>query len=392
MAKTPTPHTRAQLGKIAETVIMALCCAASAAAGDTEFSVISLNVDGLPSKIWIIPSNPDGPGADGTRVFSQFLARKGYDIIATQEDFNYDEELRTALDEDYDCGLWQGDIDLGQVNWLKFWDTKFETDGLRLFWRKKHQLEQETAATWFDAYGRFDHCWDDMVTKGFRRCEMTLASGLRIVVYNMHMDASTESDEASDDDWGDKAARWNQWRQLRDSVIAHLDERPVILMGDMNSLYPRDSIKALFIDPINATQHHYVQDAWVEYCLGGEYPAFGNNDRNVAFANGETFDKILYINPVSGQQLELRSYQMERDYVWDDGTPLGDHYPVSATFAFTERLPNGVSSLGQGKPVSESYYSPDGRRQTGLKPGLNIVRMGDGTVRKQHSSRRSTID
>lgn len=361
---------------------MATCWAVCATAGDDVFSVASLNVDGLPAKIWVIPSNPDGPGADGSRQVSQFLARKGYDIIATQEDFNYDEELRTALDEDYDCGLWQGDIDLGQVNWLKFWDTKFDTDGLRVFWRKQHQLESETAVAWTDAYGRFDHCWDDMVTKGFRRCEMTLASGQRIVVYDMHMDASTESDEASGDDGGDKVARWNQWRQLRDSVKAHLDERPVILMGDMNSLYPRDSIKALFIDPINATQHHHVQDAWVEYCLGGEYPALGENDRNVAFANGETLDKILYINPVEGQKIKLISYQLERDYVWDDGTPLGDHYPISATFAFTESQPDGVASFGQTQPEPETYYSPDGRRQSELKPGLNIVRMSDGTVRK----------
>ena len=361
---------------------LVLCCSVSATAGDDVFSVATLNVDGLPSKIWIIPSNSDGPGSDGTRTVSLYLAQKGYDIIATQEDFDYDEELRTALDEDYDCGLWQGGIDLGEVNWLKIWDTKFETDGLRLFWRRQHQLENETAVAWTDAYGRFDHCWDDMVTKGFRRCEMTLADGHRIVVYNMHMDASTESDEAAGDDWGDEEARWSQWRQLRDSVMAYLDERPVILMGDMNSLYPRDSIQAIFIDPINATQHHRVQDAWVEYCLGGVYPAFGNNDRNVAYANGETLDKILYINPVSGLKLELKSYQLERDYVWEDGTPMGDHYPVSATFAFVETQPDGVSSLRQGKPVPEAYYSPDGRKQQGLKPGLNIIRMSDGSVRK----------
>ena len=175
---------------------LVLCCSVSATAGDDVFSVATLNVDGLPSKIWIIPSNPDGPGSDGTRTVSQYLAQKGYDIIATQEDFDYDEELRTDLDEDYDCGLWQGGIDLGQVNWLKIWDTKFETDGLRLFWRRQHQLENETAVAWTDAYGRFDHCWDDMVTKGFGRCEMTLADGHRIVVYNK-ADLARKTDQVS---------------------------------------------------------------------------------------------------------------------------------------------------------------------------------------------------
>ncbi|MBR1469578.1 MAG: hypothetical protein IJ605_05660, partial [Prevotella sp.] len=257
---------------------------------------------------------------------------------------------------------------------------RFETDGLRMFWRKQHVMESEEAVVWFDSYGKFDHCWDAIVVKGFRRCELTLSGGRRIVVYDMHMDASTDLDETLGNDGGDIDARRSQWKQLREEVLAHLDERPVILLGDMNSLYPRDSIQALFIDPINATGHHRVSDTWVEYELGGRYPAVGSGDRHVAYANGEVLDKILYINPVVGSRLKLESHRLETDYTYDDGTPMGDHYPVSATFSFVDEPSSGISSL---QPVSESEsYSVEGHRRFCLQRGLNIVRTADGRVRK----------
>ena len=347
---------------------------------DAEFSVLTLNVDGLPTYIGNIHVNSDGPGGE-TRTVSNFLARKGYDIIGVQEDFNYDEELRSALETDYNCGDWQGEINLspGTVLGVLF-GNRFETDGLRLFWRKKHYLEREEAVSWYDSYGKFDHCWDAIIVKGFHRCEMTLSGGQRIVVYNMHMDASTDADEMSGNDQGDKEARWSQWRQLRDYVMENLDERPVVLMGDMNSLYPRDSIKALFIDPINATQQYHVSDTWVEACQQGIYPEVGSGDRYVAYENGEVLDKILYINPLKGPRLELKSYRLETDYTYEDGTPMGDHFPVSVTFSIADDA-SGIRYL-EASSSSQQVWTLDGRSQPKLRKGLNIVRLSDGTVRK----------
>ena len=55
--------------------------------------------------------------------------------------------------------------------------------------------------------------------------------------------------------------------------------------------------------------------------------------------NGETLDKILYINPRGGSQLIPLSVDIDqKDYVRDDGEMLGDHFPLSATFRLlTER-------------------------------------------------------
>ena len=358
-------------------------CLPDAIAGEDVFTVASLNVDGLPTYIGNIHINPYGPGGETVRV-SQFLARKGYDFIGVQEDFNYDEELRSALEPEYSSGQWQGDIDLsfGKI-WKVLFGDRFDTDGLRVFWRSQHVVEQEEAVAWYDSYGKFDHCWDAIVRKGFRRCEVTLSGGQRIVVYNMHMDAGTDADEASGNDQGDIDARRSQWMQLRDYVLPRLDERPVILMGDMNSLYPRDSIQALFIDPINSTGSYLVSDTWVEYELGGQYPAVGTGDRHVAYDNGEVLDKILYINPVGGLRLKLEAYRLETDYTYDDVTPMGDHFPVSATFSIVGDTSSGICSLESDSADSASeVYALDGRRLSTLQQGLNIIRTKDGRVRK----------
>ena len=133
-------------------IVLSLCLSDAVAgddvftvAGDDVFTVASLNVDGLPAYIGDININPDGPGGETVRV-GQFLARKGYDFIGVQEDFNYDDELRSALEPEYSCGLWQGGIDL---SFLKIWEVlfgdRFDTDGLRVFWHSQHVVEQEEA-------------------------------------------------------------------------------------------------------------------------------------------------------------------------------------------------------------------------------------------------------
>lgn len=303
------------------------------------FTVATLNVDGLPEKILLIPLNDDGPGKNGTRRASSYLAAKGYDFIGVQEDFYYHDELRSSLDDGYGRGKWQG-FNTGSLPWFHLDWLKFDTDGLCEFWQKRHQCLSEDNITWNDAYGRTDHANDDLCNKGFRHVQMKLASGRQLVVYNMHMDASETRDEESGADRPDKEARWNQWRQLRNYVLPRLDDRPVIVMGDMNSYYTRDSILSLFIRPIEATGRYIVRDCWVEHSRQGQYPAIGDAQLHTwqyGYQQGELLDKILYICPIKGPRLELLDYRVETDYTWDDGKPLGDHRPVMAGFRIVEK-------------------------------------------------------
>lgn len=346
------------------------------------FSVASLNVDGLPQKVLGISVNSDGPGSSGTSRISRYLTQKGYDVIGVQEDFEYDHELRSSLSEDYDYGEWQGGI-LDNIGWSAFTSLKVYTDGLRLFWRKEHKLTQEEAVTWDDSYGKFDHAWDDMAAKGFRRAEVTLGNGCSFVVYDMHMDASDDDDEKTGDDWHDKAARWSQWRQLCSAVMDKLDDRPVVLLGDMNSYYTRDSILALFFHPIESTGQYTVHDAWVEFVRQGNYPAIGDQQLSTSeygFVLGETLDKILYINPVKGDRLSLVDYHVETDYTWDDGSPLGDHYPIAAVFRLESEEATIVSEVSSRQNVR--YYDLNGREVSQPFRGMYIMRYSDGRTQK----------
>ena len=346
------------------------------------FSVASLNVDGLPQKVLGISVNGDGPGVPGTLQVSRYLEQKGYDIIGVQEDFENDHELRTSLSSDYDCGEWQGSI-LDNIGWTSFWDLKVYTDGLRLFWRKEHTMADEEAVRWNDSYGKFDHASDDLAAKGFRRAEMTLDSGFRFVVYDMHMDASDDADELTGDDWPDKEARWSQWRQLRDDVLSRLDERPVVLLGDMNSYYTRDSILALFFQPIERTGRYTVHDAWVEHVRKGRYPAIGDDHLSpgdYGYVQGETLDKILYINPVKGDKLSLVEYSVGTDYTWEDGRPFGDHYPIMAIFRPESEEETAISPVGNQQDVR--YYDLNGREVKIPRRGMFIIRHADGRTEK----------
>lgn len=98
---------------------------------------------------------------------------------------------------------------------------------------------------------------------------------------------------------------------------------------------------------------------------------------------GETLDKILYINPVSSN-IRLRPISVSIDrtgYVREDGkTPLGDHFPLSATFVIESTT--DIDNLYADDSRVEAIYSTDGRRFPRLQRGLNIVRMSDGTTRK----------
>ena len=81
------------------TVFLLCCfCSFSMSAQNQSFTVCALNVDGLPASIMNVEVNPDGPGSDGTKRISSYLAEKGYDVIAVSEDFNYNGSLLSALE------------------------------------------------------------------------------------------------------------------------------------------------------------------------------------------------------------------------------------------------------------------------------------------------------
>ena len=365
-------------------LLLLLVTTGAAAQNPETFTVATLNVDGLPQKLLVINLNPDGPGSAGSARIGKYLVKKGYDLVMMQEDFNYNEEMSVLLEDDYQMDEWSGNVDVAghNIDFLHLQNHRFECDGLMGAWKNGITVTAKERVAWTDFFGKFSHALDEMVTKGFRRYEVTLASGTQIVVYNMHMDAEMDRDAIIGNALKDRQAREGEWKQLRDDILAKLDNRPVIVMGDLNSYYFRDRMKELFVDPINESGRATVVDSWVELENKGEYPEYQDDCRipeaEVGAANSEALDKIICINPVEGTQLRPITYNQDRDGYMHDGKAMGDHYPVAVTFEVMGTADN-IDEIAKNKSQTGEWYDLQGRRVDKPAKGIYLDRNGNNT-------------
>ena len=341
-----------------------------------QFTVATLNVDGLPQKLLVVNVNADGPGDAGTARIGKYLVKKGYDLVMMQEDFSYHGILSVWLEDDYKMDEWSGTLYVldgsRKVDFLHLQNHRYACDGLLTAWKNDLQVTPAGRTPWIQNFGKFSHALDEMVTKGFRRYEVTLRSGDRIVVYNMHMDATDEKDEAEGKAGPDHDARMAQWVQLKDDVLQHLDSRPIIITGDMNSLYGRDDVKGQFIDAINQSGRGMASDVWVELQHSGIYPSESITE---ATASDETLDKIIYINPTMGTNIQPVAITIDREGYLYDGKPLGDHFPVAATFQLMRRG-SGIEALNGTTTGESQYYNLNGQHVSMPQKGIYIEQQG----------------
>ena len=338
---------------------------------DETFSIVTLNVDGLPAYIdasligmGVMPMNVEGPREKYTPVISQYLAEKNFDFIAVQEDFDFNDQLDSKLKDGYNMSdTWGGPISLegylagvdqpvsleNVLAALERGTFCLHSDGCRMYWKKGISGSRVDSVSWRTRFGdvirptHINHAYDEMLTKGFRRYEMKLKGGTELVVYNMHLEASDDETEATGEDAVDRRSRMVHYRDLRDHIMTHLDKRPIVVVGDMNSYYERDSVEIQFINAINQSGRATIGDVWIELERGGKYPAL---EEGVVMQDlgsrgwsrkGQVLDKIFYVNPVDAvRKLKPMSVTIDSvGYVREDGwTPLGDHSPLSAVFGF----------------------------------------------------------
>lgn len=281
-----------------------------------EFTCAALNVDGLPQII-----NSDGPGADGTKAIGNTVNAQGWDFMAVSEDFEYHNQLATAL-SGYNAGTYRGSVDAGQIF------SRADTDGLGFFWKKDGiSAEGETYVQYTDEEGGLADGANTCIKKGFRHYVVTVAEGVTVDVYCTHMNTYSGSGNTESNKY--VAAQLGQLRQLRDYVVAKAKEnnRPAIIMGDTNMRYTRHDIKTNFIDAISADKALTVSDPWVEFRRGGVYPAWntkslmiqsmfkGDTENDICCADeqrGEVVDKMWYIN-VAGAPVQLKAQSCTND-------------------------------------------------------------------------------
>ena len=158
------------MNQIRMTLAALVCCIMAAQAQTEEFTVATLNVDGLPQKL-IIPVNPDGPGEKYTPEIADFLLNKKYDIIGIQENFNYYDYLFPKLDAaGYSHDRCYSKIELENFRY------PYPNDGINAIWRKGIKGERADSVAWTESYGIISHANDGLTNKGFRRYELTLVS------------------------------------------------------------------------------------------------------------------------------------------------------------------------------------------------------------------------
>ena len=302
------------------------------------FTAVALNVDGLPNKIATVELNPDGPGSAGTKLISQYLAAKNYDIIGVSEDFNYHGSLMESLNDEYSSGTVRATLSVENLPWDEIiqLNFRFDTDGLNLIW--KNGTVSAANESWTQWNSMIETDGNQYVKKGFRHYDLTLAEGCIIDVYILHMDAGGTNATSS---------RESQWQQLADAINSADLTRPKLIIGDTNSRWTREDIATNFQNCLNTELT--MSDVWVEFCRGGVYPTTNMNDLTdksnpTNYSNYEIVDKIIYINPTAANTFQLtpQNFRIEQDYTYgavqgsDNATPLGDHNPVVVTFAYTK--------------------------------------------------------
>lgn len=308
------------------------------------FTACALNIDGLPQTMAGITVNGDGPGAEGTQAIGQYIVNKGIDILGLSEDFNYNGDLIVGLDNNYQMGTWRGRIDASGI----FSGLHFNTDGLMFLLKNQNSSGQnmsysnETWVQWEESLGGLSNGANENVDKGYRFYTVNLGDNVKIDVYILHMNTAEGPDQIALQD--------RQLTQLANAILANGDGRPKLIIGDTNCRYTRNRVTENLITPLS--ESYDIKDCWVEKCKGGIAPVYGTTNLIISdktdpsqYTNNEIVDKIIYLVP-KGCTLQLACTGLEFEvdgYKKTDGTLLGDHVPVIATFKIS------------GTPIEDDY-------------------------------------
>lgn len=350
------------------------------------FTACALNIDGLPQTMAGVTVNGDGPGSDGTQAIGRYIVNKGIDIVGCSEDFNYNGDLVVGLGENYQMGRWRGRIDISGIGSLIGVST-IDTDGLMFLLRNTNfkdsqsmSFYDESWTQWNESLGGIREGANTLVKKGYRFYTVNLGDGVKIDVYVLHMNTAENAEQIKVQD--------NQLTQLADAVKANTNGRPKLIIGDTNCRYTRNKITDNLITPLSGL--YTINDVWVEKFRGGNAPDYTPNvdddivvtdkTSSAAYETGEIVDKIFYLVPKgSNLSITLDDLVFDADnYKKGDGTLLGDHVPVIATFTIT-----GTISTNDFNPAPQSAFwegesLEKATTETTNNGGIYIYNVGSG--------------
>jgi len=296
-------------------VVLCLLAAGCAATADDEtqrsaatvtasgsFTVLSYNVDGLPTIL------QDGGNPE---LYTPTIGQKirDYDIVNVQEDFNSHAALYANDNHPFRTAT-TGGAGIGSgLNTMS--NFEFADDIIRVTWTTNSNTDG-----------------NNLTPKGFTWLRLRLAEGVYIDVYNLHTNAG-DSDAAT-------AARRANLTQLAAYISANSTGNAVLVFGDTNTRYTRaaDNIR----DLLAVTGH----DSWLDVMRGGIPPVQGSaplvwDDPTTVLTDFsfEFVDKVLF----RGNRfiaLGASAYAVEDGKFRDaTGHMLSDHRPIETTMHYT---------------------------------------------------------
>ena len=345
------------------------------------FTACALNIDGLPQTMAGFTVNADGPGAAGTQAIGQYIVNKGIDILGLSEDFNYNGDLIVGLQNNYQMGTWRGRIDASGI----FSGLHFNTDGLMFLLKNQNRYGQnmsysnETWVQWEESLGGLSNGANENVDKGYRFYTVNLGDNVKIDVYILHMNTAEGPDQIALQD--------RQLTQLANAILANGDGRPKLIIGDTNCRYTRNKVTDNLITPLSKL--YTIKDVWVERFQNGIAPVYtpdvdddivvSDKTNSKAYETGEIVDKIFYLNPIGGNlSFTLDDLVFDADHYKKDGTLLGDHVPVIATFTISGTLSdeNYTAATQPEFWVGEPFETATS--ETSTNGGIYIYNVGSG--------------
>lgn len=310
-----------------------------------SFNALSYNVKGLP-----IPSSFTGDNNDAydnTILIGQLLNAKGYDIVCTQEDFNYDTYLRKQLTDYKYMTEHAGGVPLG--------------DGLNVF-TKNMPLSNTDRQAWEQTHGVIPE-GDELTYKGFMMTTIKVADGVYIDYYDLHADAFGGKEN--------NATREAEFEQLVKYINKHSANRAVIITGDFNcSLFSNASTNIIgkLIEPLG------LNDAWaVEYANAydptvtiienhgdknysyDQYYKYAQNssstDHSGYWGVFDSVERFLYRDG-GGVKLSVKSFSYQ-NFFDASGKNLSDHAAALAHFNYeVVEHPQYSSEIEDDQPLS----------------------------------------
>jgi len=283
------------------------------------FTLLSYNVAGLPQEI------SDEHPSTNLPLISPKLAE--FDVVATQEDFDwwaelasgfdfvhYHERLRAEAGHPHRSPQHPGpdavDLDLSDR------PSPEVGDGLGVL--SRFPLRGDERVPWTGCFGGMDTsdggAGDCLAMKGFQRTTLVLADGKLVDLYNLHGEAGRTD--------RDQALQVEDYRQLAAHIVAHSEGRAVIVAGDTNLHTGGDHPDGRSGADTEIWERFLADAGLTDACAAADCPSPERIDK-VAFRSG------------GGVGLEVTGHRFRaEDFVDDAGEPLSDHDPLEVTFAW----------------------------------------------------------